>query len=141
MINFFAVSTSFSQPNTPHNPSYRITSPNKPSWSNPHYNPGQSHPPDSTSNIGFKDYLRPPMSMPVSSVPHPNSGFRPVSSSNTHTPPYPVHSNPNQPHSTFNPNYFAPSQTIGHPSSYPAHIPPPVPNTFGNTYSDRKSVV
>jgi hypothetical protein len=27
------------------------------------------------------------------------------------------------------------NQAIGHPSNYPAHVPPPVPGTFGNPYS------
>lgn len=61
----------------------------------------------------------------------------PISGSNPHSPPYPIHSfghSMNQPHSTYNPSHLIPSQ-IGHPSSYPAHIPPPVPGTFGNPYS------
>lgn len=149
---FFAVPTSFGQQNTPHNPAHGSTSPNNPTWSNPHYNPSAPHnpsapynpsqpyPPGSSSNIGFKDPLRPPTSMPVPSAPYPNSGSHPpypISGSNPHSPPYPIHSNyPNQPHvSMFNPGYSAPSQTFGHPSSYPAHIAPPVPNTFGNPYS------
>lgn len=76
-----------------------------------------------------------PSYTPVPPYPRTNN---PISGSNPHSPPYPIHSfghSMNQPHSTYNPSYSVPSQTIGHPSSYPAHIPPPVPGTFGNPYS------
>lgn len=74
--------------------------------------------------------------MPVPSAPYPRPPY-PIISSNPHSPPYPGHplGHSNQPHSTYNPSYSVPSQTIGHPSSYPAHIPPPIPGTFGNPYS------
>ncbi|XP_036140344.1 poly(U)-specific endoribonuclease homolog isoform X2 [Monomorium pharaonis] len=123
--------TSFSQPNAPYNPSQGTASSN-PSWSNPHFNPSQPYPSNPTNNIGFKDYLR-PTSMPVPSAPYPRPPY-PTSGSNSHLPSQSFsHSNPppyNPYHSPYNP-----SQTFGHPSSYPAHIPPPVPNAFGNPYS------
>lgn len=71
-------------------------------------------------------------------TPVPSYPRNPISGSNPHSPPYPIHPfghSMNQPHSTYNPSHLIPSQTIGHPSSYPAHIPPPVPGTFGNPYS------
>lgn len=73
--------------------------------------------------------------MPVPSVPYPHPPY--PSGANPHSPPYPGHAYgySNQPHSAYNPSYSVPSHTIGHPSSYPAHIPPPVPGTFGNPYS------
>lgn len=127
---FAAPPTSFGQPSAPYNPSHGTASSGNPSWSNPHYNPSQSYPPNPASgNIGFKDHLR-PTSMPVpASASYPTSGFNP------HSPPYPIHpvGHPaNQPHSVYNPGY---SHPIGHPSSYPSHIPPPVPGSFGNPYS------
>lgn len=74
--------------------------------------------------------------MPMPSAPYPHSSY-PTSGSNPHPPPYPSHSygHPNQPHSTYNPSYSVPNHMIGHPSNYPAHIPPPVSATFGNPYS------
>lgn len=69
--------------------------------------------------------------------PYPRTSY-PLSGSNQHSPPYPIHPSGhsmNQPYSPYNPSHSVPSQTIGHPSSYPAHIPPPVPGTFGNPYS------
>lgn len=56
---------------------------------------------------------------------------------NQRPPPYPTHSfgQSSQTHSAYNPNHPFPSQTVGHPSTYPAHIPPPAPGTFGNPYS------
>lgn len=68
--------------------------------------------------------------MPVPSSSYPHTSY-PTSGSNSHSPPYPGHSN--QPHSTYHPSYSVPSHTNGHP--YPAHIPPPVPGSFGNPYS------
>jgi len=71
-------------------------------------------------------------SAPYSHPPYPTSGFNP------HPPSYRGHPfrHSNQSHITsYNPSYSVPSQTFGHPSSYPAHIPPPVPGTFGNPYS------
>ncbi|KMQ88492.1 placental protein 11 [Lasius niger] len=91
------------------------------------------------NNIGFKDHLR-PSAMPVPSYPvppYPRATY-PISGSNPPPPPYTSHAfghSMNQPHSPYNPSHSVPSQTIGHPSSYPAHIPPPVPGTFGNPYS------
>lgn len=140
MYNFLAAP--FGQQGTSYNPSQGT--PSNPSWSNPHFKPGQStgsYPPGpinqapGSTNIGFKDHLRPATSMPVPSATYPHS--YPTSGSNPYPPPYPSHSYgySNQPHSTYNPSYSVPGHTIGHPSSYPAHIPPPVPGTFGNPYS------
>ncbi|XP_018400262.1 PREDICTED: poly(U)-specific endoribonuclease homolog [Cyphomyrmex costatus] len=133
--------TSFGQPRAPYNNPLQGTASSNPPWSNPHFNPSQSHPAGSTSaNIGFKDHLR-PTSMPVPSASYPRPPY-PTSGINPHPPPYPSHSfnYPNQLHaphvpSMHNPSYSIPSQSFGHPSSYPAHIPPPVPGTFGNPYS------
>lgn len=71
------------------------------------------------------------MPVPSYTVPLPRAAY-PVSGSNPYPPSYPNHAfghSVNQPHSTYNPSQ------IGHPSSYPAHIPPPIPGTFGNPYS------
>ncbi|XP_029170555.1 poly(U)-specific endoribonuclease homolog isoform X1 [Nylanderia fulva] len=123
--------TSFGQPNTPYNPSHTVN--NNPSWSNPHFNPNQPPPYPTSTNIGFKEHLR-PTAMPVPSYPvQPPRTSYPVSGSNPYPPPYSNQAfghSMNQPHSTYNP-----SQTFGHSSNYPAHIPPPVPGTFGNPYS------
>ncbi|XP_014468582.1 PREDICTED: poly(U)-specific endoribonuclease homolog, partial [Dinoponera quadriceps] len=126
--------TSFGQPSTPFNPSHGAVPPSIPAWSNPSY----THPPGPVStNIGFKDHLR-PTSMPVPShvpsAPHLHNSY-PPSSFNQRPPPYPVQPSGYQPHSTNNPSHPFPSQPIGHPASYPAHIPPPMPGTFGNPYA------
>lgn len=127
---------SSAQPSAPFNPSHGTVPHTNPAWSNPYYNPSQSHTPTSVStNVGFKDHLR-PTSMPipshVSSAPYPRT-FYPASISNQH-PPYPVHSSGYQSHS-YNPSHPLSSHSIGHPVSYPAHVPPPVPSTFGNPYA------
>ncbi|EFN88106.1 Placental protein 11 [Harpegnathos saltator] len=128
--------TSFGQPNAPFKPSHGTVPHNNPTWSNPHYNPSQSYPPiPASTNIGFKDHLR-PTSMPVPS--HVPSAPYPASNFNQRPPPYPVQSSAfnqphfvaGQPHSAYNPGH-----PIGHPSSYPMHVPPPVPGTFGNPYA------
>lgn len=136
--NLFAAPTSFGQPSAPFNPSHGTIPHNNPAWSNPHYNPSQSHPPTPVStNVGFKDHLR-PSSMPVPShvpsAPYPHTPY-PVSTANQRPLSYPAHSVANQPHSTYNPSHSFPSHPIGHPTSYPAHVPPPVPGTFGNPYA------
>lgn len=74
------------------------------------------------------------MPIPQQNVPYPRPPY-PISNSNPHLSSYPI-SYTNQP--SFTPHY--PSQTIGHPSSYPAHVPPPMPGTFGNPYSTHPGV-
>ncbi|KYQ56334.1 Glyoxalase domain-containing protein 4 [Trachymyrmex zeteki] len=117
-------STSFGQSNVSYNQSQETAPSNNLPWNNPNFNRIQSHPLGSTSTkIGYKDHLR-PTSMPIPSAPYPS---HPLSHSNQ----------PHIPHvlSMNNPSHSFPSQSFGHISSYPAHIPPPISGTFGNPYS------
>jgi len=130
-LNFlFAALTSFGQPDAS----------SRPLWANPHFNPNQPHSsvptfnpnqPHSSvptfNNIGFKDHLH-PTSIPQQGVNYPRSPY-PVSNFNPYPSSHPV-SHTSGSHFMHNHN-----QAIGHPFSYPAHIPPPVPGTFGNPYS------